>query len=1448
MTFTAAVPDDDRYFPARDLFVALSATDASSTLPYFELQRPFPDNADPTSGDTALYYRIPVVEDDLPGVWITAAETSVSESEPACFTLGIDGVLLPGSDGPTGLRVDLDVTQQGDSLRGSPGNRTETLDSLPHTMCLELRDDDVGEEDGAVTVTITPADDRYRIGDPGSASVTVKDNDWRQMVGWDPLAPPDELTERSYWPLGASTSLSVWEGNWFCGYLQRWLVDPRGYYRTSEYHYHGFDLREPLPELTVRLDVQETRDDLLRTPTKTVRFSTAPTGVDRFHVKACYRSVEDDVINPRHMERFRVWIEPDPSYVRLPTPTLDNRSWWHPYLILDLQVQDDDLPWVTATAEQDPVQEGADVVLTLTRQNGDLVTPMDIYFTIRKKSTSGVYLGPRSGFIGKWYVSFGRSVTTVTRRWEMADNDVDEDDYYLDFEMFRSGASHLWSYDWYFDVSVSDDDERGVTVSPRSLAIAEGSTSSYDVVLDSEPTGNVTVAVTTDLAGTDLSLDNTPLMFTRNNWSTAQTITVSAEHDEDALDDAMVTLTHAVSGADYGGGAVTVPSVDVSIHEDDKEHGLFLVAGEPGTFAAVGDQPKVSFSVSNTGNVSTAAPVTVSSEQFGTVACGGAALAAEQAGVACTEAAYTVTQADVDAGLAVVQATATDRETVSNQVSVRLLYEPVQELTFEDRPQVTEGEDDTLELAVTLNPPSDQTVRVDFATGDAPGDQVSATSGSDYEAVSGTLRFAPGQTMKTISVPILTDDLDEPRERFRVDFSNPRHVRLPKTRALVTIVDDSSPANKPVASIEPTRPGRVYESEGVYQFDVVLSRPSGHALAELEITFHADGTATPGADYQELGGGQQVVRFAPEQTRATMSVPLSDDDLDEEDETLVVELATSGKKVDIHDTKYRAVGTIADDDRRGVIVHPAELTVDEGGSVTYTVVLTSQPTDDVTVAVNVPQDADLSVDQATLTFTADNWDGEQTVTVSAEEDADAAVDATVTLSHAVSGADYEGEAAAPVAVRITENDAPTLSMSDARAAESTGAVTFTVRLSVASSNAVTVDYATANGTAQAGSHYTATDGTLTFPANNTAPRTIRVPIADDRIDEEDRTFTVTLSDARHADLTGAQPTLAATGTIIDDDTRGVTVHPTALEVDEGRSATYTVVLDSQPTEDVTVAAAVARTAALAAEVTVAPASLTFTAGDWSTRQTVTVRAGQDDDAEPDAATIEHTVRGGLYAAVRAGDVAVTVNDDETASTRVTLTVDPQTVAEGVGPAGQTLTATASLDAAPRTAPTDVLVSVGAGTAGAADFTAVPDFKVTIPAGATSGHADFTLAPVDDAEDEPDETVTVSGTAISPELTVQGTTLTIVDNDAAAVTVAFDADRYTATEGGDPATVRVRLSGDPQRTVEIPISHTPDTRRGGGGLLGRAGDRNLRQRRDGTEVYGHGDRRQRGRKR
>ena len=99
---------------------------------------------------------------------------------------------------------------------------------------------------------------------------------------------------------------------------------------------------------------------------------------------------------------------------------------------------------------------------------------------------------------------------------------------------------------------------------------------------------------------------------------------------------------------------------------------------------------------------------------------------------------------------------------------------------------------------------------------------------------------------------------------------------------------------------------------------------------------------------------------------------------------------------------------------------------------------------------------------------------------------------------------------------------------------------FDVRLSAANSSVVTVDYATADGAgvggAKAGSDYTATSGTVTFPARSTAVRRIRIPVTDDRVYEpESETFTLTLRNPTNATLAGGGPVLQVVGTIHDDD-------------------------------------------------------------------------------------------------------------------------------------------------------------------------------------------------------------------------------------------------------------------------------------------------------------------------
>ena len=104
----------------------------------------------------------------------------------------------------------------------------------------------------------------------------------------------------------------------------------------------------------------------------------------------------------------------------------------------------------------------------------------------------------------------------------------------------------------------------------------------------------------------------------------------------------------------------------------------------------------------------------------------------------------------------------------------------------------------------------------------------------------------------------------------------------------------------------------------------------------------------------------------------------------------------------------------------------------------------------------------------------------------------------------------------------------------------------------------------------------------------------------------------------------------------------LTFSPTSVTVVEGEDATYTVALGTAPTGTVTVTPSSNN-----ADVTFAPASLTFTTGNWSSPKTVTVSAGMDPDGTNDTATLSHTASGGGYGSVT-GNVQVTVTDNDVA--------------------------------------------------------------------------------------------------------------------------------------------------------------------------------------------------------
>ena len=192
----------------------------------------------------------------------------------------------------------------------------------------------------------------------------------------------------------------------------------------------------------------------------------------------------------------------------------------------------------------------------------------------------------------------------------------------------------------------------------------------------------------------------------------------------------------------------------------------------------------------------------------------------------------------------------------------------------------------------------------------------------------------------------------------------------------------------------------------------------------------------------------------------------------------------------------------------------------------------------------------------------------------------------------------------------------------------------------------------------------------------------------------------------------------------------------------------------------------------AREVTVAPETLTFTAGNWDTEQTVTVSASRDADGEDDdQAEVTHAVSGGDYDGVTGGTVAVAVRDDGVVFEGVSLSVDVPEVAEADD--ARTVTVTAMLDVTPLPDATVVTVAVESGTATEVDdFAAVDDFTITIPANQTQGQGTFELSPVADIVDEGEgETVKVSGTTVVG-LLVKGTEVTITDDDATETAVTL----------------------------------------------------------------------------
>ena len=371
-----------------------------------------------------------------------------------------------------------------------------------------------------------------------------------------------------------------------------------------------------------------------------------------------------------------------------------------------------------------------------------------------------------------------------------------------------------------------------------------------------------------------------------------------------------------------------------------------------------------------------------------------------------------------------------------------------------------------------------------------------------------------------------------------------------------------------------------------------------------------------------------------------------------------------------------------------------------------------------------------------------------------------------------------------------EKDASVLSVSDAEAAEDGGNVVFTVSISAASGEEVTVGYATSDVTATEGDDYESTTGTLTFAASSVVSQTISVPVTDDTVDEdEEETFTLTLSNVQGASLSGGGSTLAATGTITDNDDPAVTASfgQASYSVAEGSTVDVTVTLSADPEREVTVnLTKTDQGGVTGSDYSGVPGSLVFQIGD--TEKSFTFSAA-DDDIDDDGESVALRF-GTMPERVSAGTTAtVTITDDDDPQVTVGFEHSAYSVAEGASVAVSVV-----LSADPERTVTIPLTSTNQGGAGGGDYSGVPA-GLDFDSGQTS--KSFTFSAADDTIDDDGESVELSFGTLPGGVTAGSAataTVSVADDDTAGVVVVPTV--VSVAEGGAAGSYTVVLATQP----------------------------------------------------
>ncbi|HEX8140179.1 MAG TPA: Calx-beta domain-containing protein [Pyrinomonadaceae bacterium] len=686
---------------------------------------------------------------------------------------------------------------------------------------------------------------------------------------------------------------------------------------------------------------------------------------------------------------------------------------------------------------------------------------------------------------------------------------------------------------------------------------------------------------------------------------------------------------------------------------------------------------------------------------------------------------------------------------------------------------VTEGNTGTVAatFTVTLSASSAQTITVAYAT--SSQSPATATASTDYQATSGTVIFNPGETTKTVTVQVNGDTLVEPDETFFVNLSAPTNATPSDAQGLGTITNDDT-AHLVISQVY----GGGNNSGATYRNDFVEIFNGGTTTVDFAVTPYSvqyasagttatgnfgtnktnltTGTIPPGRYFlvQEAGGTTNGIALpAPDATGS------------------IVMTATSGKVALVAGTEALPAAFCPGDDGLSPF-NPAN-----------------------------PSIADFVGYGDTAATAGHCYEG--------LGPAPAPSSTTADFRKAGGCVDTDQNAAdflvAPVAPRNSLsplNDCsgglrPEITINDRSLSEGTTPHNFTVTLSTATTLTVTVNYSTADGTATAGTDYTAVSGTLTFAPGETT-KTINVPVINDTLDEPNETYFVNLSGASNGTIADGQ----GQGTINDND-GFASLFINNASVSEGDSGTktldFTVTLSPVSGQVVTVDYATADdTATAPTDYLSTTGTLTFNPGD--TTKTISVTINGDTDVEPNE-TFFVNLTNASNAFIPDSQGQGTILDDDAPPA---LSINDVPKNEG-NTGTTTFTFTVSLSAPARAGGVNFTVNTADGTTNPAtagsDYVAIVNGSGSIAEGQTSTTVNVTVN--GDTVFEPNETFFVNVTSVTGATVTDGQgTGTITNDDAAPTITIADAFVTEGNAGTSLMTFTVTLNGTSQSAASV----------------------------------------------